>query len=417
MTEFTTKKQKLVVPGSVIKEYNESKPGSQIFGTDFAGDQYYDYKLNTLTGNTEIYRDSPYKIFDRKLIGIIKNKSKNVILNDNATEFETFYFNKNNTKKEIVKINQQNLIKNGVSPKEVNEIIPSNVASDDDSSALQALVNRESVKKGTRSSYENLVYPTTLRRSNNDRLKISILEPVETDSERKGGKGKAIGSVTLPPPGKITDNNKVDFKSGTLNPLELALAEAGLGILINDDTTKLQENIDKFVSGGNDLKTIVSGLFVGKAINKSADAILSREAGAIINPNMQLLFSGPSLRTFGFNYKMSPRDRGESVQVQKIIRMFKQSSAVQRTETNFFLRSPNRYRLEFLTGSDSSHRFLPKVKTCALLGFGVDYTPENTYMTYENNSMVSYLVTFAFQEIEPIFNDEYSKFKDSDVGF
>ena len=66
MTEFTTKKQKLVVPGSVIKEYNESKPGSQIFGTDFAGDQYYDYKLNTLTGETEIFRDSPFKIFDRK---------------------------------------------------------------------------------------------------------------------------------------------------------------------------------------------------------------------------------------------------------------------------------------------------------------------------------------------------------------
>ena len=282
---------------------------------------------------------------------------------------------------------------------------------------LSTAISKEKVISGTRQSYENLVYPTTLRRSNNDRLKISILSPTESESERKGGKGKAIGSVTLPPPGKITDNNKVDFKSGTLNPLELALAESGLGLLLEDDPANLEANIKRITDGRDDLKTIVSGLFVGKAINKSANAILSREAGAIINPNMQLLFNGPTLRPFTFNYKMSPRDRGESVQVQKIIRMFKQSSAVQRTQTNFFLRTPNRYRLEFLTGSDSSHRFLPKVKTCSLLGFGVDYTPENTYMTYENNSMVSYLVTFAFQEIEPIFNDEYSKFKDSDVGF
>ena len=417
MSEFTTKKEKLVVPGSVITEYNKTKPGSQIFGTDFAGDQYYDYKLNTVTGETQIFRDSPFKIFDRKQIGIIKNKSKVVELNDNATEFENFYFNRKDTKKNIIKINQKNLVDQGVSPKEVSEILPSNIAQDDGSSAIVGVVNRESLRKGTRESYENLVYPTTLRRSDNDRLKISVLPPLESESERKGNKGKAIGSVTLPPPGKITDNNKVDFKSGTLNPLELALAEAGLGLLLNDDPTALQNATDQFLKGGNDLKTVVSGLFVGKAINKSADAILSREAGAIINPNMQLLFNGPTLRPFNFNYKMSPRDRGESVQVQKIIRMFKQSSAVQRTETNFFLRSPNRYRLEFKTRGDSDHRFLPKIKTCSLLGFGVDYTPENSYMSYENSSMVSYNLTFAFQEIEPVFNDQYSQFDDLDIGF
>lgn len=298
------------------------------------------------------------------------------------------------------------------------EITKTNIKIDNDvSTSIEKTIEREKIRTGTRQSYENLVYPTTLRRSDNDRLKISILPPLESESERKGNKGKAIGSVTLPPPGKITDNNKVDFKSGTLNPLELALAEAGLGLLLNDDPTSLQNATKQFLEGGNDLKTVVSGLFVGKAINKSADAILSREAGAIINPNMQLLFNGPTLRPFNFNYKMSPRDRGESVQVQKIIRMFKQSSAVQRTETNFFLRSPNRYRLEFKTRGDSDHRFLPKIKTCSLLGFGVDYTPENSYMSYENSSMVSYNLTFAFQEIEPVFNDQYSQFDDLDIGF
>jgi len=298
------------------------------------------------------------------------------------------------------------------------EITKTNIKIDNDvSTSIEKTIEREKIRTGTRQSYENLVYPTTLRRSDNDRLKISILPPLESESERKGNKGKAIGSVTLPPPGKITDNNKVDFKSGTLNPLELALAEAGLGLLLDDNPEALQNATKQFLDGTNDLKTVVSGLFVGKAINKSADAILSREAGAIINPNMQLLFNGPTLRPFNFNYKMSPRDRGESVQVQKIIRMFKQSSAVQRTETNFFLRSPNRYRLEFKTRGDSDHRFLPKIKTCSLLGFGVDYTPENSYMSYENSSMVSYNLTFAFQEIEPVFNDQYSQFDDLDIGF
>ena len=71
MAEYTTKKEKLIVPGSVIKEYNKTQPLSQIYGTDFAGDQYYDYRLNTETGVTEIFRDSPFKIFDRKPSNII----------------------------------------------------------------------------------------------------------------------------------------------------------------------------------------------------------------------------------------------------------------------------------------------------------------------------------------------------------
>ena len=37
--------------------------------------------------------------------------------------------------------------------------------------------------------------------------------------------------------------------------------------------------------------------------------------------------------------------------------------------------------------------------------------PENSYMTYENSSMVSYNLQLAFKELEPIFNDDY---EDSD---
>ena len=37
-------------------------------------------------------------------------------------------------------------------------------------------------------------------------------------------------------------------------------------------------------------------------------------------------------------------------------------------------------------------------------------------MSYENTSMVSYSLTFAFQEIQPIFNDEYGE-SDGDIGF
>ena len=33
--------------------------------------------------------------------------------------------------------------------------------------------------------------------------------------------------------------------------------------------------------------------------------------------------------------------------------------------------------------------------------------PENSYMTYEDTSMVAYSLTLAFQELLPIFIDDY----------
>ena len=40
-------------------------------------------------------------------------------------------------------------------------------------------------------------------------------------------------------------------------------------------------------------------------------------------------------------------------------------------------------------------------------GFGVDYTPNGQYSTYEDGSMTAYQVTMNFKEIVPIYNDDY----------
>ena len=95
--------------------------------------------------------------------------------------------------------------------------------------------------------------------------------------------------------------------------------------------------------------------------------------------------------------------------MQKIIRAFKQSSAVQRTKGEIFLAAPNTYALQFFKGP-TPHQFLPQIKECALLSVGVNYMPENSYMTYEDSSMVSYSLSLSFQELAPIFNSDYDDF-------
>ena len=280
----------------------------------------------------------------------------------------------------------------------------------------------------TRKKYENLCYPVTLRRGNQDRLKITILDRDLRNTNRLSGKrtpGNPIGSVVLPVPGNLKDDNKVDFKNGTLNPLEVAAAEVALTALLNPAATgsEVKSLFDRVVSAKGDLKQLTASLFTGRAINRTGNELLTRAQGTVVNPNLELLFNGPTLRPFNFQFRLSPRDRGESIEIRKIIRMFKQSSAVRSTASNFFLRAPNTYKLQFFEGSStfsSDHAFLPKIKECALLGFGVNYTPDGTFMSYENSSMVSYDVTFAFQEIDPITNEDYTlldRNSDNSIGF
>lgn len=280
----------------------------------------------------------------------------------------------------------------------------------------------------TRKKYENLCYPVTLRRGNQDRLKITILDRDLRNTNRLSGKrtpGNPIGSVVLPVPGNLRDDNKVDFKNGTLNPLEVAAAEVALTALLNPAATgsEVKSLFDRVVSAKGDLKQLTASLFTGRAINRTGNELLTRARGTVVNPNLELLFNGPTLRPFNFQFRLSPRDRGESIEIRKIIRMFKQSSAVRSTASNFFLRAPNTYKLQFFEGSStfsSDHAFLPKIKECALLGFGVNYTPDGTFMSYENSSMVSYDVTFAFQEIDPITNEDYTlldRNSDNSIGF
>ena len=130
---------------------------------------------------------------------------------------------------------------------------------------------------------------------------------------------------------------------------------------------------------------------------------------------MELLFKGPALRSFTFSWKMSPRDQKESIEIAKIIRMFKQSMAPQKTDAGLFLKAPSIYKLTFNQGT-GRHKFLPRMKECALNNCAVNYTPDGSYMTYDNAAMVALEMSLSFQEMEPIYNNDMSHSDDS-IGY
>ena len=224
-----------------------------------------------------------------------------------------------------------------------------------------------------------------------------------------------IGSITLPVPNGVSDQNSVSFGQGTLNPVQKAISQTALKTILSGvgEGGKTAADIFKKTVTDPNTKKALAGFIAGTASGIDPNELLSRTEGVVFNNNLALLFKSPTLRPFTFQFNLSPRQRSEAVQVQKIIRALKQSSAVQRTKGEIFLAAPNTYALEFIDGrTNDTHRFLPHIKQCALLNVGVNYMPENSYMTYEDSSMVSYSLSLSFTELSPIFNNDYDDLVD-----
>ena len=57
------------------------------------------------------------------------------------------------------------------------------------------------------------------------------------------------------------------------------------------------------------------------------------------------------------------------------------------------------------------HPSINRINTCALLAAAVDYTPDGSYMTYDDprRTMTSYGITLQFNELDPIYEDDYDE--------
>ena len=278
----------------------------------------------------------------------------------------------------------------------------------------------------TRQKYDlTLRYPLTLETKTQDTLKIDVLKFSPRKFEGAGfsdrdGTRSPVGSVILPV-NNVADKNQVGWGGEKMSAAEAALAGLALNT-IKEGSQGFSEQIKSLSQTAQNEKSGLKNAFAASFAQAATGTrgLLARTEGAIINPNFELLFNGPKLRSFAFTYRMSARSEPETTQILKIIRMFKQSMAVQRSTSNLFLKSPNTYKLTFRKSTDAEHNFLPKVKECALVSFNVNYVPDGTYATFENSSMVAYELQFQFSELEPIYNDDYTALdgnSDSQIGY
>ena len=337
--------------------------------------------------------------------------------------------------------------------------------------------NKFSIKKDTFGKYSTrrrggvLRYPMELMTQETDYLQIDIQKyvPLGNYLSRPGANTRYVtgnnfsnragrrtatnlttkplindGTILLPIPSDLKDVNSVKYDTSTLNGLQAVGAGA-----VEGGSEALSNLVSSFFPGQNEnnerqnaieeLKTVAGDAFSGVVGgvgseeaatnflrkrfasqivgmfggNVTASQLLARGNGEVINPNMELLFGGPTLRNFRFQFKMTPRNEKEAEQIKLIIRAFKRNMAPMAQggtlgSGSFFLKTPNVFNLRYRTGN-KNHPFLNRFKQCFLADMSVSYTGEGIYSTYEDGTPVSMILDLSFKETQPIYDIDYDE--------
>lgn len=293
------------------------------------------------------------------------------------------------------------------------------------------------------SSAAPLRYPQKSIGKDDDYLEIGVIKYLPpgletgtnnlklTTGTEKNSKQKAEKTIQLPIPSNIGDTNQVNWGDDSLNPLAAFGTEQAGKVINSGDFGKFgkglidaareigntgREIVTK--GGGQDLitKYFQSILVNSVGANTTPEGLLSRASGSVLNPNLELLFTGVNLRSFQFDFDFAPRDEKESNVVKEIIRIFKQSMAP-KTGSNtdgagLFIEAPNVFLLKYKSGN-KDHPYLNKFKPCALTSMGMNYTGSGSYATYADKTPVHMKLSLSFTELNPIYNEDY---KPSDIG-
>ena len=282
-----------------------------------------------------------------------------------------------------------------------------------------------------------LRYPLNEDKKNYDYLKVCAYQyeargfgegskGLTGDYEDKGlQKKKGNHTVYLPmEPSGLQETNAVNWGDDTINAIEAAAANIA-GSTISGAAEGVEQMAKGFASAtGQATKDVLGGLgpgatdkvaafFAGQAVGKN---VFTRATGQVLNNNLELLFTGPSLRQFSYSFRFTPREEAEARMVRSIIKMFKKAMAPQKADAEMFLKSPHVFKLKYYFKNGRQHPYLNKIKTCALRSFNVQYAPDGSYMTYDDGSMTSYTISASFGELNPIYANDIDE-SSNDMGF
>ena len=289
-----------------------------------------------------------------------------------------------------------------------------------------------------------------------ERSEINSSKPTSSVvSDKNKPFGEYGGGVILPMP-KVSDSNGAEWGKSDLNVFGIGALGIGGSIIKDFNENKAVGSnlfgefadrigstkgvLDDEAAEGNRLRQIIAGklnqteqgikntalagLGIGAqqlsklaGINISADEVLARTTGKILNPNAELLFQGPVLRDFGFKFLMIARSQKEGEEIRKIIRFFKAGGAPRYLGGPALLGTPNIFQLKYMRDKSTELETVNKFNEMALRTITVDYAPDGFWSAYQDSQPVAVVMSLQFSELRPLYSSDHEETSDSSVGY
>lgn len=152
--------------------------------------------------------------------------------------------------------------------------------------------------------------------------------------------------------------------------------------------------VDFIVNNAN--KALGSGVTTNQA--------LGGISGTIVNPNVEMMYESPEMRTFSLTYKMFASTPEESKEIRGICNTFKKNM-LPSFGGGGFIGVPNIVRVTFMTGS-KPNPFVSQFKPCAISNVSINYTPDGSWASYEGGAPVATNITINFKELKMLFAED-----------
>ena len=232
-------------------------------------------------------------------------------------------------------------------------------------------------------------------------------------------------TIALPMPEDVSASYAAKWTGRDFGPLApIGLQFAGQFLSKDANISQVGQNATADLTGKLNLSLggvvpYLGASLVSSVMNKvpgfggsvTPNDILASSAGAILNPNTEVLYQGPDLRTLNMAFKMMARNSTEAQNIKDICTQFKKASLPSgKDDQKSLINVPKTVQITFMhNGSKSDH--VSQFKMTALGGVQVNYTPNGVWSTYVDGSPVATTLNLQFLELKLLYE------ADIDAGY
>ena len=240
-------------------------------------------------------------------------------------------------------------------------------------------------------------------------------------SSRGGGGGGGGGGIVLymPAPAPAVSNvnrwnNSGERFAGPIGQFKRNIAQGGADLIAN--TTDF--NVDRFGKNVQQSMEQFQGTKVGpmarhfgmntlaNATGMTGQQLMSVTRGEIYNPNLEMFYEGPDLRSFDFSFQCAPKSSADAQAIKAIVAEFKKWSAPE--ESGNKLKLPHVWKVGY---GGAAKQYYNKFKTAALTNINVQYNAGiDSHMTFSDGSPIVTGFTLSFTETEIITRKDAGRF-------